>query len=427
MGGAGGGGTGRGSVDPNAIIGPAGFGAQNFTQPVGSFPYTVLFENYGSLAAQDVVVTHQVDADLDWTTFQLGSFGFGPQNIAIPAGLTQYQTTIPYHNIDGSSLHVLVSLDFNVQSGLLTVTFASRHPLTGQWPAGATDGFLPPNDATHIGEGFVQYTIQPKADLSTGVVINQQASIVFDINPPLATDPFINTIDAVAPTSSVAQLPATAPPGITVSWGGTDDADGSGIASFDVYVSDNGGDFTPWQENTVLTSAVFTGQIGHTYGFKSVATDNVGNAQAIPVAAQATVGITVRNQVLFDAPTGVLIVGGTNAADTIMLAPAGTGTTAKLQVTLNGLVISKTILLSAIQQISVLGHEANDTITVRNLNKRLSIEGRGGDDTITLANLTGPVTVDGGAGTRQADRHRPQHREYVQFGHRIADRERSRR
>jgi hypothetical protein len=118
------------------------------------------------------------------------------------------------------------------------------------------------------------------------------------------------------------------------------------------------------------------------------------------IIATGTLTVTdVRNEVRFDAPSGVLMVGGTSAADTIVLAPAGTGATAKLQVTLNGLVISNTILLSAIPQISVLGHEANDTITARNLNRRLSIEGRGGDDTITLANLTGPVTVAGGAGT----------------------------
>jgi len=117
-----------------------------------------------------------------------------------------------------------------------------------------------------------------------------------------------------------------------------------------------------------------------------------------PVIAHGTLTVAdVRNQALFDAPSGVLIVGGTNAADTIDLAPAGTGTTAKLQVTLNRLVISKTVLLSAIQRIAILGHEANDTVTVGNLNKRLSIAGGNGDDTITLTNLGGPVTVDGGA------------------------------
>ena len=38
---------------------------------------------------------------------------------------------------------------------------------------------------------------------------------------------------------------------------------------------------------TTQTSAVFTGQFGHTYGFYSVATDNVGNVEANPLAAEA--------------------------------------------------------------------------------------------------------------------------------------------
>src|SRR5262249_19208162 len=74
----------------------------------------------------------------------------------------------------------------------------------------------------------------------------------------------------------------------TVSWSGSDDPGGSGIASFDVYVSDNGGDFTLWQYDTTDTSALFTGQMGHTYAFYSAAFDNAGNVQLPPADAQAT-------------------------------------------------------------------------------------------------------------------------------------------
>jgi hypothetical protein len=58
-----------------------------------------------------------------------------------------------------------------------------------------------------------------------------------------------------------------------------------------VHVSDNGGPFTPFLTGTTQTSATFPGQAGHTYGFSSVATDNVGNRQATPAAAQATVQV----------------------------------------------------------------------------------------------------------------------------------------
>src|SRR5262249_25237367 len=80
------------SADPNALIGPGAYGANNLIKPAGVWTYTVDFENDGSLAAQNVTVTQQFDANLDWSTFQLGSFGFGPVNVTVPAGLTQYQT-----------------------------------------------------------------------------------------------------------------------------------------------------------------------------------------------------------------------------------------------------------------------------------------------------------------------------------------------
>ena len=37
-----------------------------------------------------------------------------------------------------------------------------------------------------------------------------------------------------------------------------------------------------WQTDTTSTSATYTGQIGHTYGFYSVATSNVGTVQPTP-------------------------------------------------------------------------------------------------------------------------------------------------
>ena len=132
------------AMDPNDLLGPAGFGTQEFIQAIGVLPYTIDFENDGTAAAQDVTVSEQLDPNLDWSTFQLGSFGFGTVNVSIPAGLTQYETTVSYENTDGSSLNVQVALDFDVQTGLLTVTFTSLDPLTGEAPTGVFDGFLYP-------------------------------------------------------------------------------------------------------------------------------------------------------------------------------------------------------------------------------------------------------------------------------------------
>ena len=232
------------SHDPNALIGPAGFGTQNFIQPTGTWPYTVDFENDGSVAAQDVTVTEQLDPNLDWSTFQLGSFGFGPINVTIPAGLTQYQTTVAYQNTDGSSLNVQVALDFNVQTGLLTVTFTSLDPLTGQAPTGVFDGFLPPTTAAASARATSSTRSSPRpawppAPPSTS---RRRSS---------STPTRRSTRHRSSTPSTPARRPAVWPPlpatesstSFTVSWSGSD-GDGSGIASYNVYVSDDGGPFT---------------------------------------------------------------------------------------------------------------------------------------------------------------------------------------
>lgn len=104
------------------------------------------------------------------------------------------------------------------------------------------------------------------------------------------------TVPAGPPTSSVLPLPAGVPANFTVSWSGSDPR-GPGIATYDVYVSDNGGRFTPFQTATANTSATFQGVVGHTYGFYSVATDLVGDVEATPTAAEATTRVFAGNLV----------------------------------------------------------------------------------------------------------------------------------
>ena len=105
--------------------------------------------------------------------------------------------------------------------------------------------------------GYFSYTVQPKPGLPTGTQIRNVALVTFDANPPIATDQVddedpsqgvdptkqaLITIDAGPPTSSVAPLPATeTTASFTVSWSGQDDPGGSGIAFYNVYVSDDGG------------------------------------------------------------------------------------------------------------------------------------------------------------------------------------------
>jgi RHS repeat-associated protein len=102
-------------------------------------------------------------------------------------------------------------------------------------------------------------------------------------------------MDTTPPSSTVDALPATTTStSFIVSVTGSDPSGAggsaaSGIASFDLYTSIDGGAFGYWTTVTpTVPSAVFTGQVGHTYGFYSVATDKAGNVEATPTSAEAT-------------------------------------------------------------------------------------------------------------------------------------------
>ncbi|MCX6844500.1 MAG: choice-of-anchor J domain-containing protein [candidate division WOR-3 bacterium] len=245
-----------GSVDPNDKAGPAGFGDARFAPPYEQFQYVIYFENVDTATApaEDVVITDTLDSDLDWTTFA----------------------------VDTSS-HAISSTNFDPATGVVTWRFEDIN--------------LPPNRTPPEGEGWLSYTINPKPGLTTGTEIRNRAWIVFDVNAPMATREVLNTIDAGPPSSSVAQLPEDEPlTSFAVQLAGSDDDGGSGIRSYDVYVSDNDSGFAFWK-STESTSVAYTGVNGHTYKFYSRASDNVGQVEGSKTQPEATTAIRL--------PTGV--------------------------------------------------------------------------------------------------------------------------
>jgi RHS repeat-associated protein len=296
------------SYDPNSIIGPTGVSSANFVlgSALSLYPYQINFENSptATAPAQQVVITDTLDPSLDLNTFYLTEIAFGDTVLAIPPGRQDYQTTVPM-TFNGVTFDVVVNASLNYQTRELTVTFQSIDPAT-QLPPGVLTGFLPPEDGTGRGEGYVSFVISPNAGLATGTQIRNVANIIFDGQPAIATDlvsdedpsegidtskEALLTVDNTVPTSSVLPLPPTeSSTSLTLSWSGSD-GDGSGIAYFNVYVSDDGGPFDSFQMSTTATSATFTGQAGHTYSFISIATSNVGITQPAPTAGQTTTRI----------------------------------------------------------------------------------------------------------------------------------------
>ncbi len=95
-----------------------------------------------------------------------------------------------------------------------------------------------------------------------------------ELNQALA-EKFANVADTTAPTAGVKVLAARQrDAGFIVSWNG---ADASGIKSWDVQVSIDGGAFAGWLTATTRTSDVYLGRNGRGYAFRVRATDTKGN------------------------------------------------------------------------------------------------------------------------------------------------------
>ena len=209
----------------------------------------------------------------------------------VPAGRTSYTTTIDATATLG--LFVDVTAGINLSTGLVTWTFTSIDPATLDLTSNPLAGFLPPDETPPQGEGSVSYTIKPKANLASSTVVERpgHGCLRHKCSHHHANPRQYDRHHA--PNQPVNPLPTTTTStSFTVSWSGSDPA-GPGIADYSVFVSDDGGPFQPLLLGTTQTSTTFTGQVGHTYGFTSVATDNLGLVQTTPSAAQTSISLAL--------------------------------------------------------------------------------------------------------------------------------------
>jgi VCBS repeat-containing protein len=225
--------------------------------------------------------------------------------VSIPAHSQYFQATVPV-KIGNEQFDVLVELGLDAGTGQIYAHFQSVDPATSL-PPDVLTGFLPPENGTGRGQGHLSYTVRSKPNLPTGTVIKNIAVIQFDHgeiiatnqiaphDPSQGTDPTRearNTIDAGTPSSQVASLPATAASAtFNVAWSGQDDSGGSGVGAYDIYVGVDGGAYALWQSATSATSVTYTGQLGRTYRFYSIARDNVGHFELAPAQPDAITSV----------------------------------------------------------------------------------------------------------------------------------------
>ncbi|MEL6676890.1 MAG: PKD domain-containing protein [Bacteroidota bacterium] len=269
------------SRDPNYKSGP-GIPGDNFVNGQRFMPYTIQFENVSSAsaAAQVVIIKDTLDpAVYDLSSFAFLSYGF--DTLTYPVTKLSHSFTDLLDLRPAHPNFLRVEGQYKPQDGTVAWTFTTLDTTSLQLTDDPLTGFLPPNQTSPEGEGFVSFTISLKAGLSSGTFIRNNAEIIFDENAPIVTNTWENLYDINAPNSSVNPLAATLQDtSFLISWGGIDDA--AGIGFYDVYVSENDEPFKLWMNEVAVDSFRFYGKVGQFYKFYSVATDKAGNQELPP-------------------------------------------------------------------------------------------------------------------------------------------------
>lgn len=139
------------AYDPNQKWAePKGYQEENFIDEGRSLEYVIEFQNTGTDTARRVVLQDILSPYLDPATFRPG------------AGSHDYKVDLS-------------------EDGVLTFTFDQI--------------MLPDSNVSWLGsQGYVAFEIGQQPNLPIGTVIENQASIVFDFNPPIATNTTYHTI-----------------------------------------------------------------------------------------------------------------------------------------------------------------------------------------------------------------------------------------
>ena len=235
------------------------------------------------------------------------------QSLGLGVGTTTVQVRVSdgYGGVNHTIISQPVSLTILPALQIATVTPSSPGAIENPFPSVDLTFTDPVDPSTLTASGFLTLTHngtaatlpqltfatvsgQPGVERVSGLsALTAQGSYVLTFDATKLSDRFgvgvgqtsvTWTIDRTAPTSHVNPLPpSVTSTSFVVSATGADPAPSpgvvvSGVASYDLYVSTNGGPFVYWTTVPASNpSATFTGQGGQSYGFQSFATDAAGN------------------------------------------------------------------------------------------------------------------------------------------------------
>jgi hypothetical protein len=230
------------SWDPNAIVGPAGFGEQNFITELPVYNYTIMFENKKEATA--------------------------------PAYRVQIIDTLP-----GVFNPETVKFLETSHSGAEYKWKMERNGNILKWDIEGIE--LVPNITPPEGEGFVRFSVEPAAGLPSGTVFENRASIIFDMNPAIITNTWVNITDTEAPVTKMATISYSGgDTQVNITCNSSDNQNGSGVSRYELYASADSAPFVFAGESYDGTFSYSVSDSTKTqYRFYIVASDNVENAE----------------------------------------------------------------------------------------------------------------------------------------------------
>lgn len=298
----GGGANGGKSHDPNDIHGYlSDVGSKFITDSVERVNYTIEFENdtaFATLAAHTIVIKDTLDSRyFDLRSFLPTSLKLGGReafldeaDVKSENGVTSFVKTIDVR----PEINAIAQVEgtYSQTTGIVEWRFTSLDPMTMEPTDDLMQGILPVNYDGTSGIGEVMFEIGVKPNKGDGTQIPNRAGIVFDYEDVIMTPTWTNTVDAVAPTSSILGGIQRTDSTLTLRLAGEDER--SGVWKYNVYAQM--GDGASWElvaENVQSTVPEGDdGEEGETetlvdvriydgieYGFLVLATDSAGNVE----------------------------------------------------------------------------------------------------------------------------------------------------
>ena len=259
------------SIDPNEIIGPSGYTKLKLIKPGKTMSYDILFENKSAATspAQQVKITNPLPPETNIKRFKLGKFGFGDTTFNLP----DRQRATKRFKLGSGQDRIIVKVKAGIDpiSREAFWTISTIDPETGLPPKDPSMGFLPPNDSTGRGEGFVSYQIDAKENLKHGDSITNQATIIFDDNAVIETNTWVNIIGKDQLRSKILKdynkVDSTS---VVLEWEQiTQKPFSTEISGYNIYVSKNNKKYRKWLGGTPDQQGLFSGKAGETYYFIS--------------------------------------------------------------------------------------------------------------------------------------------------------------